>query len=152
MMNATDTDLSHIDAKNKKIILWHGWADVGLNPLRTIQYYEGVRKKVGKNKINNFMRLFMVPGMYHCEGGPGPDIFDDLTALERWVEKGKAPGQMTAYKTKEANSFYPNRAPANVIDKRSILRSRPLCNYPLLPSYKGKGSIDDEKNFKCVAP
>jgi Tannase and feruloyl esterase len=152
MMNAAYPDLKHIYASNKKILLWHGWADVGLNPIRTIQYYDAVKKTVEKDKIKEFMRLFMVPGMYHCEGGPGPDIFDDLSALEQWVENGKAPRRMIAYKTEAANSFYPDRSPGKLTDKLSILRSRPLCVYPEVARYKGEGSIDQASSFECVAP
>lgn len=152
MMNATDTDLRLIHASNKKIILWHGWADVGLNPLRTIQYYDAVKATVGADKIKDFMRLFMVPGMYHCEGGPGPDVFDDLSALEKWVENAKAPEQMTAYKTEAANSFYPDRAPGKLTNGSIIHRSRPLCAYPQVARYNGKGSIDDAGSFSCHAP
>lgn len=151
MMNAMDTDLNHIYASNKKIILWHGWADVGLNPIRTIQYYDAVKEKVGLDKIKDFLRLFMVPGMYHCEGGPGPDIFDDLSALEQWVEMDKTPVQITAYKTKGANDFYPHRAPVKGTDKSTIIRSRPLCAYPRIARYKGEGSIDEANSFKCLA-
>ena len=107
MMNASDPDLQHIYQAKKKIILWHGWADVGLNPIRTIQYYDAVKKTVGEKKLDKFMRLFMVPGMYHCEGGPGPDVFDELTALERWVEKGEAPEQIIAYKTQTRKQLLP---------------------------------------------
>lgn len=152
MMDANDPDLNHIYRSKKKIILWHGWADVGLNPIRTIQYYEAVKDVVGEKRTDKFMRLFMVPGMYHCEGGPGPDIFDDLSALEKWVEKGQAPERLVAYKTVKDNSFYPNRAPDSTTDSSRILRSRPLCPYPKVARYMGSGSIDEQGNFKCVDP
>jgi feruloyl esterase len=152
-MNADDPDLSHVGVSGKKIILWHGWADVGLIPLRTIQYYKAVQQTVGKARTDEFLRLFMVPGMYHCEGGPGPDIFDDLAALEDWVEQGEVPEQMIAYKTSGQNSFYPHRAPGVRQQKADeVLRSRPLCSYPRVARYNGQGSIDEAQNFRCIQP
>jgi len=152
MMNALDAELSTVHEKGKKIILWHGWADVGLNPLRTIRYYERVREETGSEAARDFIRLFMVPGMYHCDGGPGPDLFDDLTALENWVEKGQPPERMTAYKTRGKNDFYPHRSPAGDSDISNVIRSRPLCAYPKVARYKGRGSIDLAENFRCVNP
>ncbi|MEX2524734.1 MAG: tannase/feruloyl esterase family alpha/beta hydrolase, partial [Gammaproteobacteria bacterium] len=136
----------------KKIILWHGWADVGLNPIRTIQYYEKVIQEMGGQTVSEFMRLFMVPGMYHCNGGPGPDLFDDLSALENWVEKGRVPERMTAYKTGGKNEFYPNRAPSRHAGRTYVIRSRPLCAYPKVARYDGSGSIDRAENFHCKSP
>ena len=75
MMNATNPDLGQVLADGKKIIMWHGWADVGLNPLRTIQYYDQVQETMGENAVDEFMRLYLVPGMYHCSGGPRTRYF-----------------------------------------------------------------------------
>lgn len=153
MMNADDPDLGSVRQAGKKILLWHGWADVGLNPLRTIEYYESVQQTLGKQATAEFLRLFMVPGMYHCEGGPGPDVFDDLGALEQWVESGISPQRIIAYKTQGANDFYPARkAAAKAVATTRILRSRPLCAYPEVARYKGQGDLDDAANFACVAP
>ena len=96
-------------------------------------YYNNVLAKMGKNQ-NNWMQLFMVPGMGHCSGGEGPHSFDALSALERWVEAGSAPDQMTATL----------RRPTAMTD-----RSRPLCPYPQVAVYKGSGSTDDAANFAC---
>ena len=78
----------------------------------------------------------MVPGMQHCSGGPGPNTFDMLTALENWVEKGQAPERVVA-----------SHLTAGVVD-----RTRPLCVYPKVAVYDGSGSTDDEANFKCRSP
>ena len=152
LMNATDTDLADIRDAGKKIVMWHGWADVGLNPLRSIEYYEDVESRIGPEETRDFFRLFMVPGMYHCQGGPGPDIFDDLTALENWVEQGEPPESMIAYKTREANGFYPDRGPGRVGEEAAgVSRSRPLCPWPETARYTGSGSIDSAAEFQCAA-
>lgn len=90
--------------------------------------------------------------MYHCAAGPGPDIFDDLTALENWVERGQAPDSMTAYKTREANGFAPDRGPGQVdVEDAGVVRSRTLCPYPQVARYTGSGSIDSAEGFACAA-
>lgn len=81
-------------------------------------------------------RLFMAPGMAHCAGGTGPNVFDAVDAIVNWIEHGKAPEQILA-----------THATADKAD-----RSRPLCAYPKVAKYKGSGSIDDAANFACVAP
>lgn len=152
LMDATSTDLDRARALDRKLLVWHGWADVGLNPLATIGYYEAVRDRYGAG-TDRFLRLFMVPGMYHCEGGPGPDVFDDLGALASWVEEGKPPERITAWKTRGENDFYPERRPGNDAgEDRRILRSRPLCPYPEVARYEGEGSIDEARNFVCRHP
>lgn len=84
----------------------------------------------------DFARLFMIPGMGHCQGGPGPSVFDPLTALDAWATKGVAPGRIVAA----------HRA-AGKVD-----RTRPLCPYPQVARRKGTGDIDDAASFACVAP
>ena len=90
----------------------------------------------GREEIQKFYRLFMVPGMAHCAGGVGPDRNDAVTAVIDWVEKGKAPDELIASKVTEGK----------------VVRTRPLCPYPQVARYKGQGSIDDAANFSCVAP
>jgi feruloyl esterase len=90
----------------------------------------------GFDRTRDFFRLFMAPGMGHCAGGPGPNQFDAIGALERWVEKGVAPDSLVAT--------------LNVGGKP--VRTRPLCPYPQVARYKGAGSIDDAANFTCAAP
>ncbi len=151
LMNATDTDLRRVHASGKKILMWHGWADVGLNPLRSIEYYEGVQRALGRERTAEFMRLFLAPGMYHCEGGSGPDVFDDLTALENWVENGQAPDRLTAFQVDTSDgsgAVWGNE----VAPHAEVERSRPLCAYPAMARYDGSGSIDEAENFVCEAP
>ena len=88
------------------------------------------------DQTQEFFRLFMVPGMGHCAGGPGPDRFDALTALENWVERDIAPESIIASK---------------IVDGE-VVRTRPLCVYPEVANYNGSGSTDEAANFRCVAP
>ncbi len=105
---------------------------------RTIEYYEDVVDRLGSRKrADRFMRLFLAPGMHHCSSGPGPNVFDALTALENWVEKGQGPASMLATK-------YVNNSVALGVE-----RTRPLCPYPQRARYIGTGSINDAANFEC---
>ncbi len=137
ILNATNTDLSRFRTLGRKMLIYHGWSDETVAPLRTIEYYRGVLTHLGRDKTTDSVRLFMAPGMFHCGGGPGPDTFDTLTALEQWVENGVAPEQM------ESTHFDDNGNPD---------RTRPLCAYPRVAHYNGSGSIDDAANFTCAAP
>jgi feruloyl esterase len=85
---------------------------------------------------NEFVRLFMVPGMTHCSGGNGTDSFDSVTATVDWVEKGKVPDTLAASHVVGGN----------------VERTRPLCPYPQVARYKGNGSIDAAANFSCAVP
>jgi feruloyl esterase len=99
-----------------------------------VNYYKSVTNALGgASTAMASVRLFMVPGMGHCGGGEGPNTFDMVTALEQWVEHGKPPEQILA---------------SHVTNGASD-RTRPLCPYPQLATYKGSGSIDEAANFIC---
>ena len=100
-----------------------------------INYYEEVLEANGPDS-SDFFRLFMIPGMSHCGGGVCPDQHDPVTPLINWVENGKAPEKIIAKQIKDGN----------------IVRTRPLCPYPEVARYEGKGSIDEADNFECVTP
>jgi len=142
-LDAVEPNLESFRRRGAKLIVYHGWSDPDISPLNTINYYESVvslsqglqNREAALEKTQKFFRLFMVPGMQHCSGGPGPNTFDMLTALENWVEKGKAPKQVLASHLTEG-----------VPD-----RTRPLCVYPQVAVYTGKGSTDDAANFVCRA-
>lgn len=154
--NATESKLHAFRHFNKrgKIIMWHGWEDPAISALSTVAYYERVLRD--NDDADDFFRLFMVPGMLHCGGGPGPNSFgqslpqaaplshtprhDILSALEQWVEKGVAPQRIDAVK-------YVNDDPA-----QGVLRTRPLCAWPKAARYDGKGSTDEAENFSCRSP
>lgn len=142
LFNAIDPDLSAFKASGGKMIQYHGWSDPDITPLNSINYYESVVKTMAHNGNHGYRetresyRLFMVPGMQHCAGGPGATSFNMVAALDQWVEKGTAPDRIVA-------SHMTN----GVAD-----RTRPLCAYPYEAQWKGSGSTDQAENFACVLP
>ena len=133
-VNALSPDLFEFIASGGKLIAYHGWADPQISPSNVTQYYDRVAQvHGGRENIHDSFRLYMAPGMAHCGGGPGPNSFDSLTALENWVENGQAPDEIVA--AHQSNG---------VID-----RSRPLCPYPEVAVYDGTGSSDEAENFSC---
>jgi feruloyl esterase len=147
-VEATDPDLAKFKARGGKLLLYHGWADPGPAPENTINYYDAVNKKLG-GKPDEWMRLFLMPGVGHCGGGVGPDQADFLGALDRWREAGTAPAQITA--TRGAGRGNPP-APSGSGGQAATPMSRPLCPHPQVARYKGAGSTNDAANFSCVAP
>lgn len=133
--NAVDPNLKAFKSRGGKIIMYDGWNADDNIALNSVNYYNSVSKVFGAKQTDEFLRLFMAPGMGHCGGGSGPNTFDALTALEQWVEQNKAPEKIVA-----------SHSTNGVVD-----RTRPLCPYPQLAQYKGTGSIDDAANFVCKA-
>ena len=135
-MSAVERDLSPYKKSGGKLLMYTGWADPVVPPHDTVAYYDSVVKTMGGlEKTREFFRFFLAPGMGHCSGGPGPNQFDMLGALEQWVEKGVAPDRVIA-----------SRSTNGKVD-----RTRPLCLYPLVARHKGTGSTDEAANFSCVA-
>lgn len=134
-VESTDPDLAKFKARGGKLLLYHGWADPGPSPQNTINYLNAVAAKLGGSQ-DDWMRLYLMPGMGHCGGGVGPDRADFLTAMEGWREKGEAPASIVADRAANQN--------------RTEM-TRPLCPYPQLVKYNGTGSTDDAKNFACAA-
>ncbi len=137
LMDAVDSNLKPFVSRGGKLILYHGWSDPGIPPLGTVRYFSSVTDALGGSKrASDSVRLFMVPGMNHCRGGDGTDIFDAVAALDRWVVRGQAPTQIPA-----------SHSTKGVVDK-----TRPLCPYPQVARYKGSGDTNDAPNFTCQAP
>jgi feruloyl esterase len=134
ILSPSDPNLNPYKNRGGKIILYHGWADPAISALGTLDYVEKMTRAVGgEAQADAFSRLYFVPGMHHCSGGPGPDTFDMLTVLEDWVERGVAPSRVVA-----------SHAASGAVD-----RTRPLCPHPQIARYSGTGSIDDAASFRC---
>ena len=135
-MAAVEKDMTPFKKRGGKLLMYTGWSDPVVPPQDTVAYYDAVVKTMGGlEKTREFYRFFIAPGMGHCSGGPGPNQFDHLTALEQWVEKGVAPEKIIA-----------THSTGGKVD-----RTRPLCLYPQVARWKGTGSSDDAANFACVA-
>jgi feruloyl esterase len=134
VINARDPNLKPFAAAGGKLIQYHGWADPQISAGSSVLYYESVTAAMGgAAQVGSYYRLFMVPGMNHCGGGDGTATFDMLTALEQWVEGGKAP----------------DRIPASRMANGKVDRTRPLCPYPQQATYRGSGSTDEAESFVC---
>ncbi|HML15568.1 MAG TPA: tannase/feruloyl esterase family alpha/beta hydrolase, partial [Bryobacteraceae bacterium] len=148
IFNATDPNMKAFKNRGGKLLMYHGWADAAIPPVNTIHYYESVVSKMGSKQAAEFVELYMVPGMQHCGGGPGPDSFGAMSpapaaadhsmmiALEQWVENGGAPDRIIATRRGAGGA---------------VVRTRPLCPYPMVAKYSGSGSTDDAANFSCAA-
>ena len=158
LFNSTNTDLSAFERHGGKLIMYHGYADPLIPPANTINYYQSVAANQPLYKLTHsvdvalaetqqFFRLFLVPGMYHCSGGPGANIFngasqgnptdpehDILSALDLWVTRQHAPAKIIA-----------SNQTSGVVNF-----TRPLCPYPQNAQYKGTGSTTDAANFICA--
>lgn len=152
ILNATDPNLAAFKARGGKLILYHGWNDAAISALNTVNYYNSVISKMGQAETDAFSRLYMVPGLQHCGGGPGANSFGQLgqgapdpqrnmeLALEQWVEKGIAPSEIVATK-------YADDGPA-----KGVKFTRPLCPYPQAAKFKGTGDPNDAASFVCASP
>lgn len=151
ILNATDPNLATFKSRGGKLILYHGWNDAAISALNSINYYRAVESKMGQRETDSFSRLYMVPGMQHCGGGPGANSFGQLgqgapdpqhnmeLALVEWVEKGTAPSSIAATK-------YVDDDPA-----KGVKFTRPLCPYPKVAKFNATGDLNGAANFVCAA-
>ena len=131
-VEALETDLSEFKARGGKLLFYHGWNDPGPSPLNTIDYYNDVLATMGADQ-EEWLRLYLMPGMGHCRGGVGPDQADFLGAIEAWVEEGVAPERITASRVREGR----------------VEMTRPLCPYPEVAVWDGEGDPHEAASFAC---
>lgn len=132
LVEPASTNLSTFSANGGKLIFFHGDSDPWFSALDTVGYYKSLAEtNGGVEKVVEWSRIFLVPGMAHCGGGPGLDHFDMLSAVVDWVEKGETPDSVIA-----TGQAFPGR-------------SRPLCAYPEHAQYIGKGDTQEARNFRC---
>jgi feruloyl esterase len=143
LINSDNPDLSAFAAHGGKLILFQGWADAAITPLGTIQYYQEIQKKMGTDRAHQFVRLFLAPGMMHCGGGPGPNSFDAVTSVAQWREKNQVPETIVA--ARYSNEW----AALSGGPKGDVVSTRPLCAYPKVAHWTGKGSVDQAENYTC---
>ena len=135
MLYGGDPDLSRFFSRGGKLLMYHGWADPLVTPDASLLMYKRINDAVGAAAANS-VALFMVPGMGHCQGGPGTDVFDKVAAIDQWVESGVRPQSI----------------PASHVTRGVVDRTRPLCAYPATARYIGTGSTDEARNFRCEKP
>jgi len=133
IMDVTDVDLAAFRKKGGKIILAHGTVDDFISPHNTVAYYNRQRAQFGQQALDSFLRFYLVPGLGHGFG-PFNAKYDGLKVLQEWVEKGHAPGTLTAVDENPATKG----------------QSRPMCVFPAWPKYAGTGSVDAASSYHCV--
>lgn len=146
ILDVTPSDLRPFFARGGKLLLSHGWSD-GLIPANnTVEFFSSLYRVLPLDQARDQVRLFMAPGMEHCSGGEGASSFDTLGVIDNWATSGKAPRRIVA-----ARVPAPAMGPGPAAPALPPL-TRPLCPYPLVPTYKGSGDQSEAKNFDCKAP
>jgi feruloyl esterase len=134
---AIEPNLKDFQQRGGKLLVFHGWSDQNVPPRHTINHVAMIQRAMGgAANTDDWLRLYMVPGMNHCRGGEGPNTIDFIAAIDNWVANSQAPARITA-------AHLTNGVPD---------RTRPLCPYPQVATYAGKGSTDNAANFICKAP
>jgi len=137
IFNSHDADLSAFKARGGKLIQYHGWSDPAIPAMDSVDYYKSVQARMGAT--GSFYRLFMVPGMLHCGGGPGANVLATIPAITRWVEQHQAPDMLIATKYRGDDRLQP------------VERVRPLCAFPARAEWDGKGERNSPASYRCVA-
>ena len=132
-VNASNPDISAFVRQGGKLILSGGWNNALVPAGAVVEYYQRVEATIGRDDTQGAVRLYMVPGMIECNGGPGTDTFDLLGVMRGWVERNQAPREVIASR----------------VERGTVVRTRPLCPYPQVATYRGRGSTDLASNFSC---
>lgn len=133
-VDSMDANLTPFKQRQGKLLMYYGWADPVVPPEEGIRYYEAVERTTAG--VRDFARLFMLPGVGHCGGGPGPDTFEALGTLDRWVSDGTAP-----------DSIVVSHSTDGKVDRTGL-----LCPWPQVSKWKGSGSTDNAVSFGCHKP
>jgi feruloyl esterase len=136
VLDSAVTNLKPYFSRGGKLLMYHGWADPQVPALNSVEYFNHVVQATGRASIGKSIQLYMVPGMAHCAGGPGTDVFDKMAAIEQWVTRGAAPSQIVAAH----------------LTNYEVVRTRPLCPLGRVAHYKGDGSTDEAASFECTIP
>ena len=131
LYDGTNPDIAAFAARGGKLILWHGDSDPHISPTNSISYYEAVKSTIGEAKAKEAVRFFLLPGVYHCEGGEGPVRTDVLTAIVDWVERGAAPEALIL---------------------RGANGARPVFPYPARAKYSGSGDRAQASSYVAETP
>lgn len=143
-VDALDPNLKPFIKRGGKLLIYQGWEDAAIPAAATLEYYGAVRHRLGR-AADDSVRLFMAPGMNHCGQGPGPNVLDQIGDIDRWISTGKAPQQILAIRPSNGLAVFMGA-------KAQVVRSRPLCAYPMVSTYNGAGSTDEAANFSCKLP
>jgi feruloyl esterase len=135
VLGSTDPNMRAFFARGGKLLLYHGWSDPQVTPYNTIDFFQKVVASQGGAGVGSSIQLYMVPGMNHCQGGPGTDNFDRVGAMEEWIKTGAAPKRIEAWHVTSGTTD----------------RTRPLCPFGQVAKWNGTGSSNDSSNFACVA-
>ena len=133
VMDTSSPDLAAF-AQHGKTILWHGIADDIIPAAGTVHYVDSIRRTLGERETDRFLRLYLAPGVGHCGSGNGPQPVGLLEPLMQWVEQNHAPEAVRSENRDQA---------------AHITRTRPLCPYPTIARYRGRGSLSDAASFRC---
>lgn len=137
LFSANNPDLSKLNARGAKLILWNGTNDTSVSARDTARYYDGVRSTLGAARTDDTVELFLAPGVGHCYGGNGPDRVDLLKAMATWVEQGvPASAQKLQHRKLDASG--------------AATMARPVCKYPAYARYKGNGDVNAADSYECV--
>jgi feruloyl esterase len=153
LFNAANTNIRAFEKHGGKLILWNGAEDLTIQPEISVAYYQGVQKEMGAKTTDSFMRLFMIPGFGHCEGGEIPFQFEILTPLMAWTELHRAPTMILAGKPAD-DAIRPSRYggaryPVGSPDLPNIF-TRPIFPFPYMAHYSGKGDRNDAASYESV--
>jgi hypothetical protein len=145
ILNIPSDGLGTFFAHGGRLLMSHGWADGLIPASNSVKFYRELYAALPEAERQEQLRLFMVPGMNHCGGGEGATVWDPLEVLEAWDQSGKPPERIVATRGG------PGGPPGAPVGPPQPPLSRPLCPYPLIPTYTGSGSQDDAANFTCKA-